>query len=79
MEGMPIQALGRGLISIGVLLILAGGLLLLAHRSGIQLGRLPGDIAVRGKHVSFYAPIATSVLLSAAISLLFWLIGYLRR
>ena len=71
--------LGRLLIAVGILLVLAGGLLLLAGRMGLPLGRLPGDIAVRGKHVTFYAPIATCLLLSVVLSLLLWLVNHLRR
>jgi hypothetical protein len=61
--------LGRLLIAPGILLVAAGGFVLLAGRLGLQLGKLPGDIALRGKHVSFYAPIATCLLLSILLSL----------
>jgi len=51
-----------------------GGLLLLADRfPWLRLGRLPGDISVEREGFSFYAPLATSLLLSAVISLLAWL------
>jgi hypothetical protein len=63
----------------GILLVVSGGPLLLAGRLGLPLGRLPGDIAVRGKHVSFYAPIATCLVLSILLSLLLWLLNHLRR
>jgi hypothetical protein len=71
--------LGRMLIALGALLLVAGCLILLASRLGLPLGRLPGDIAVRGKHVTFYAPIATCLLLSILLSLLFWLVNHFRR
>jgi hypothetical protein len=71
--------LGRLLIALGILVVVAGGLVLLAARLGLPLGRLPGDIAVRGKHVSFYAPIATCLLLSILLSLVLWLLNHLRR
>lgn len=67
------------LIALGLLLLVTGGLILLAGRIGLPLGRLPGDIALRGKHGSFYAPIATCLLLSVVLSLILWLINYLRR
>ena len=73
------QGLGRMLLMLGALLLLSGGLILLFARVGLPLGRLPGDLALRGKHFSFYAPIATCLLLSAALSLLFWIINTLRR
>lgn len=73
------QDLGRLLLALGALLMVAGGVLLLTGRIGLPLVRLPGDIAVRGKHVSFYAPIATCLLLSVLLSLILWLINHFRR
>jgi hypothetical protein len=37
------------------------------------LGRLPGDIAIRGEHVRFYFPLATGLLISVVVSLVLWL------
>ena len=73
------HGIARLLISIGVLLMLAGIGVLLAEKLGVPLGRLPGDIAWRGKHTSVYFPLVTSLLLSALLSLLFYLFGRLRR
>jgi hypothetical protein len=44
-----------------------------------RLGRLPGDIVHRGEHTTFYFPIVTCLVLSAAFSLLLWLFGNLRK
>ena len=41
----------------------------------LGLGRLPGDITVRGEHGSFYFPIVTCLVVSAVLSLLLWLIN----
>ena len=41
-------------------------------------GRLPGDIAIERERFRFYAPLATSLLLSVAVSAILWLIAYLR-
>lgn len=73
------QDFGRVLIGLGVLLLIAGGLVLLAGRVGLPLGRLPGDIAVRGKNYTFYAPIATCVVISILFSLVMWLVNHFRR
>lgn len=62
--------MGRILIALGVLLIVAGLLLTLGDRSPIRLGRLPGDIVIRGKNGSFYFPIVTCLLVSVVLSLL---------
>jgi hypothetical protein len=71
--------LGRLLIAVGLVLLVAGGLLLLLGRTGLPLGRLPGDISYRGKNVSFYFPLGTSILLSVVLSLIFYLISRFRR
>jgi hypothetical protein len=46
-----------------------------AGRLNLPIGRLPGDIVYRGKNTVFYFPLATSILLSIILSLLFWLFG----
>jgi ribose/xylose/arabinose/galactoside ABC-type transport system permease subunit len=79
MESQSVQTLGRLLILTGALLLLAGGLVLLANRIGLPLGRLPGDVAIRGKHFAFYAPIATCLLISVLLTLLMWLVNHFRR
>jgi hypothetical protein len=68
------QELGRGLILLGVMLIIVGGLFLLAGKIP-WLGRLPGDIFIERKNFSFYFPLATSLILSIVLSLIFWLIS----
>jgi hypothetical protein len=73
------QELGRALVGVGILLVVAGALVLLLGRSGLPLGRLPGDIAYRGKSFSFFAPLGTSLLLSVVISLVLYVLGRLRR
>ncbi len=73
------EALARTLLTVGGLLVLVGLLLLLAARIGLPLGRLPGDLAWRGRYGSVFVPLGTSLLLSVVLSLLFWLLGRLRR
>ena len=71
--------LGKALLALGALLALVGGVLLLAGRIGLPLGRLPGDITYRGKNVTFFIPLGTSILISVVLSVLFYLISRLRR
>lgn len=71
--------LGRLLLGLGILLLALGALLILLSKTGLPLGRLPGDIAYRGKNVSFYFPVATCLVLSLLASLVFYLISRLRR
>jgi hypothetical protein len=71
--------LGKALLGLGILLALIGAGLMLAGRVGLPLGRLPGDFAWRGKNVSFYFPLGTSILISIVLSILFYLFSHLRR
>ena len=62
----------RLLIILGVVLILAG--LLLTYGGRIPwLGKLPGDIRIERENISFYFPLASSLLVSLLLSLLFWI------
>ncbi len=61
------------LIGLGVFLVVLGLLLTFGNKLPLHLGRLPGDIYVRGKHTSFYFPIVTCLLLSVVLSLAMWL------
>ena len=67
--------MGRLLIGAGIVCIVAGVVVILAERAGIHLGNLPGDIRISGKRGGFYFPVVTCLVLSAALSLIFWLIG----
>jgi hypothetical protein len=64
--------LGKLLILLGVFVILIGLLLLVGEKIP-WVGRLPGDIIIRKKNFTFYFPIATSILISIILTLLFTL------
>jgi len=51
---------------------LLGGLLW-PWLSRVELGRLPGDIAVHRENFTFYFPIVTCLVISVVLTLLFWL------
>ena len=69
--------MGRGLVIAG--LAVAGlGLLLLVSPKIPWLGRLPGDLLIRRDHFTFYLPLASSLLVSAVLSVLVWLWGRMR-
>lgn len=67
------------LLGLGLMLVVAGAVLLLAARFGLPLGRLPGDMSYRGRNVSFFFPLGTSILLSVVLSLILFLISRFRR
>jgi hypothetical protein len=75
----PTREVAKWLIFGGLILLAFGGLLLLGSRLPMRLGRLPGDIAIRGRHGSFYFPIMTSILLSVVLTLLMWLVSFFRK
>ena len=67
------------LLILGVALVVMGGIVMLLGRTGLPLGRLPGDILYRGKNTTFYFPLATSIVLSVVLSIVLFLIGRLKR
>ena len=72
-------AVARLLVKLGIILIVAGGLVYLLGRLGISLGNMPGDLTWRRRNVTVYFPIGTSILLSVLLTLLFWLLSRFRR
>ena len=65
--------LGKALIVCGGLILLVGVLLTLGGKIP-WLGPLPGDIFIQRPHFSFYFPLATSLVISVLLSLLFFLL-----
>ena len=71
--------MGRLLILLGVALIVIGAIVIGLNRLGLPLGRLPGDLSYRGRNVTVFAPIGTSIVLSILLSLILYAITHLRR
>lgn len=67
------------LLVFGLVLAAVGLVLVLVGRTNLPIGRLPGDILYRGKHTTFYFPLVTSILLSAVLSVIFYVIGRFRH
>lgn len=67
------SALGKLLISAGLLIALVGVVLVFSDRIP-WLGRLPGDIAIRKGSFSFYFPLTTCIVLSLVLSLVLYLL-----
>jgi cell division protein FtsX len=66
--------IGKILIAFGLLIALAGVVLVLVGRVP-WVGRLPGDIHIQRGNFIFYFPLATSLLLSVVLTLIFYLVG----
>ena len=62
--------MGKSLVVIGLVIALAGVLMML----GLPIGRLPGDIAYERGNTRFYFPLTTSILASVVLTLIMWLL-----
>jgi len=67
------------LVFLGLLVLALGVILIILGKTNLPLGQLPGDILYRGKHTTFYFPLATSILVSVVLSLVLYLIARVRR
>lgn len=65
--------LGKLLLIVGGLIMVVGAILIFGVR--FHLGHLPGDFVFRGKHSVFYFPLATCIIISVVLSLIFWLLS----
>jgi hypothetical protein len=74
----PLTVIGRLLVFGGILLAAIGALVLLGARLP-GLGRLPGDFVWSRGNVRVYLPLATGLILSLALTILFSVIARLRR
>jgi methylthioribose-1-phosphate isomerase len=78
-------AIGKVMIGIGLAITVIGALLVAADRiPGLGnvfswMGKLPGDLSFKRDNVSFYFPIATSILLSVVLSVVFYILGWFFR
>ncbi|HTR27374.1 MAG TPA: DUF2905 domain-containing protein [Terriglobales bacterium] len=66
--------IGRLLVFLGIALVVIGGIVMLLGKTGLPIGRLPGDIFYRGKNTTVYFPLATCIVLSVVVSVIFLLI-----
>jgi hypothetical protein len=71
--------LGKLLVLVGGFVVLLGLVVMLLGKTGLPLGRLPGDIVYRGKNSVFYFPLATSILVSVLLSLVLYLVSRFRH
>jgi len=69
-----IQYIGKFLMLLGLIIAAIGGLLFFSGKIP-WVGRLPGDIMIQRRNFTFYFPLATSILLSLILTIIFWLIG----
>jgi len=75
---MELSQFGRVLALVGAVLLFLGLLLVAADRIPL-VGRLPGDLTVRGNGWTVYAPLATSIVLSVLLTVVLSLVAWVRR
>jgi hypothetical protein len=62
--------MGRTLMMIGAAVFAAGAIIWLVSKTGLPLGRLPGDVVWKGKKVTVYAPFATMLIASVVLTII---------
>lgn len=67
---MDLSSLGKAIVLVGVVLVLAGGLIWLLGRTGLPLGRLPGDLHIQREGMSCYVPIVSMIVVSLLLTLI---------
>jgi hypothetical protein len=71
---MPLNGVGKLLIGFGGLLVIIGAVLLLVGKIP-WLGKLPGDIYIERRNITFFFPLTTSILVSVILSLVVYLLS----
>lgn len=71
---MPLNEVGKLLIGLGGLLIIIGAAIVLVGKIP-WLGKLPGDIYIERRNITFFFPLTTSLLVSVILSLVLYLLS----
>lgn len=64
------QQIGKILVAAGIIIAIAGFVMLLAARFGLPFGNLPGDITYQKKNLTVFAPFGTMLLISVIITII---------
>jgi H+/Cl- antiporter ClcA len=73
------MTVGKWILIAGVALVAVGAVLILLEKIGLGLGRLPGDFSLGGRNWRVYFPLATSVILSIALTLILLVLSRMMR
>ena len=71
------QQIGKWLVLTGIIIALCGGLIMVLGRVG--LFKLPGDLEFGSRNWRIYLPIGSCILISIVLTVILWLVSYLRR
>ena len=66
----PMNDMGRLLLLIGIFMVIAGLVLIFLPKIPF-IGRLPGDFVIKRGNFTFYFPLATSIILSIILTIIF--------
>jgi hypothetical protein len=66
--------LAKWMMLAGASVLLLGVVLWILSKIGIPFGRLPGDISVERGKFRLYFPLTTSLIISALLTFVFWLV-----
>ncbi|MDQ3072692.1 MAG: DUF2905 domain-containing protein [Bacteroidota bacterium] len=66
---------GKLIIIIGVVIVAIGIFVWLFGKHFTWFGNLPGDVKMERENFRFYAPIASMLIISVAISVILWLVN----
>jgi uncharacterized membrane protein len=73
-----VTELGKILLVLGILMVVLGGVLLLAGTFSGKVpwvGRLPGDIHIERENWSFHFPLTTSIVISLVLTAILLFLG----
>ncbi len=66
----PLHDMGKMLLIFGIFMVIVGLFLIFGSKVPF-IGKLPGDIVIKKGNFTFYFPLATSLLLSVILTILF--------
>jgi hypothetical protein len=72
------EQIGRVILLAGLVLVVVGLIVTFVDRIPL-LGKLPGDVHLRRGNFHVYFPVATSIVLSVLLTLLFWIVSRFAR
>lgn len=78
-----IKEFGKIFLLIGILFLVIGIIFIFIEKIKFpflkKFGSLPGDIKIKGKNFTFYFPLASCIILSIILSLIFWVVSLIIR
>lgn len=78
-----IKEFGKIFLFVGILFLVIGIIFILIEKVKFpiikKLGKLPGDITIKGKNFTFYFPLTTCIIISIILSLILWVVGIIIR